>query len=370
MLVGVPKEIKDHEYRVALTPAVVSELAMRGHQVLVETKAGEGSGFPDDQYIRAGARIAPTAASVYETASLIVKIKEPLEAEYGLLQEEQVLFTYLHLAANPSLLDLLLGKRITAIAYETVEGKEGLPLLIPMSEIAGRMSVLVGAQYMQKSYGGRGMLVTSVAGIPKSRVVILGGGIVGTNAAKVALGLGAEVLILDISLARLRQLDDIFNRQVQTVYANNENITSQVIRADLVIGAVLVTGDRAPCLVKREILSRMTPGTLIVDVSVDQGGCIETTRPTTHSDPVYTVDGILHYGVSNMPGAVPRTSTIALTNATFPYLLKMLDLGVKGSLQENPGFLKGLNTCRGKVTHPMVAHALGYDYTDPLGLLG
>lgn len=369
MLVGVPKEIKDHEYRVALTPAVVAELSIHGHQILIEKGAGEGSGFSDDLYIQAGAKIAPTAPSVYGEAHLIVKIKEPLEAEYSMLQENQILFTYLHLAANPSLLDILLAKKVTAIAYETVEGKEGLPLLIPMSEIAGRMSILVAAQYMQKSYGGQGVLISSVPGIPKTRVVILGGGIVGTNAAQIALGLGAEVVVMDISLARLRQLDDIFNRQVQTVYANTENITDQVTRANLIIGAVLVTGDRAPCLVKRELLRPMQPGTLIVDVAVDQGGCIETTRPTTHSDPVYMIDGILHYGVANMPGAVPRTSTIALTNATFPYLLKMLDLGIKESLLVNPGFLKGLNTYQGKVTHPMVAHALDQSYTDPLDLL-
>lgn len=366
MLVGVPKEIKDHEYRVALTPASVYELVLRKHRVIIEKGAGEGSGFSDEQYIESGAGIAPSAAAVYQEADIIMKIKEPLQAEYELLREKQVLFTYLHLAANKPLLDILLTKQITAIAYETVEGEDGLPLLIPMSEIAGRMSVIVGSQYLQKSSGGKGLLISSIPGVQKTRVIILGGGIVGTNAAQMALGLGADVVVLDISLQRLRQLDVIFNRKINTVYANNENIVNQVARADLVIGAVLVTGDRAPCLVKRNVLREMAQGSVIVDVAVDQGGCIETTRTTTHSNPVYMVDGILHYGVANMPGAVPRTSTISLTNATVPYLIKLLERKVEQALLSEPGFLRGLNTYRGKVTHPRVAKALKQDYSDPL----
>ncbi|MGB7447273.1 MAG: alanine dehydrogenase [Dethiobacteria bacterium] len=366
MIIGVPKEIKDHEYRIGLIPAAVKELTRRGHRVLVEKGAGEGSGFADKEFLSAGAEIAASAREVYAHANLIVKIKEPLPSELELMQENQILFTYLHLAADPLLASKLLEKKITALAYETVEGPEGgLPLLAPMSEVGGRMAVLIGAQYLQKSSGGAGILISSVPGIPKIRVSILGGGIVGTSAAKVALGLGAEVVILDISTSRLKQLDDLFGGRVQTVFANSDNIAEQATRSHLIIGAVLVPGGRTPCLIDRELVGRLQPGTVIVDVAVDQGGCVETIRPTTHSDPVYQVDGVLHYGVPNMPGAVPRTSTIALTNATLPYLYKLLEQGVTGALKTDPGFLKGLNTYRGQVTHPTVARALGRRYTPP-----
>lgn len=365
MNVGVPKEIKDHEFRVALTPAGVNELTLKGHRVLVEKKAGEGSGFTDEAYTKYGAVIVNTAKDVYSNADLIIKVKEPLTSEYELLQEKQILFTYLHLAAVPTLLDTLLKKNVTAVAYETIERNGTLPLLTPMSEIAGRMSVLIGAQYMQKLSGGNGTLISSVPGVPKAKVVILGGGTVGTNAAKIALGLGAKVVMLDLSLPRLRQLDDIFNGQVSTVYSNKFSIYDEVCEADLVIGAVLVAGDRAPCLVTKEYLMDMKKGSLIVDVAVDQGGCVETIRATTHSNPVYFVDGILHYGVANMPGAVPQTSTLALTNATLPYLLNIADNGIEEAMSRDEGFLKGLNTCQGKVTHPVVANCLEQIYTPP-----
>jgi alanine dehydrogenase len=365
MIVGVPKEVKDHEFRVALTPAGTQELASRGHRVLVQKKAGEGSGISDNFYAKFGATLVDTAEDVYSNAELIIKVKEPVESEYDLLQQNQVLFTYLHLAAVPPLLEILLKKNITAIAYETIERNGSLPLLTPMSEIAGRMAVLVGAQYMQKLFGGNGLLISSVPGVPRVKIVILGGGTVGTNAAKLAVGLGGDVVIIDHSLPRLRQLDDIFSSRVSTVYSNSLNIYNEIIQADLLIGAVLVAGDRAPCLVPKDFLKAMKKGSLIVDVAVDQGGCVETTHATTHSNPVYKVDGIMHYGVANMPGAVPRTSTLALTNATLPYLLNMVDQGVKVSLDNDSGFMKGLNTYRGKVTHPVVAKSLGHPFTPP-----
>lgn len=365
MIIGVPKEVKNQEYRVAMTPAGVRELISRGHQILIETNAGSGSGFSNEEYSIEGAEIIESKEDLFKSSEMILKVKEPLEQEYSNLQKNQILFTYLHLAAVPSLLKVLKEKQITGIAYETVEGSGGLPLLTPMSEIAGRMSVLVGAQYLQKLYGGSGLLISSLPGVPKTRVIILGGGVVGINAAKLAIGLGAEVTVLDISLTRLRYLDDVFNGKLSTVYASDYNIHENACCADLLIGAVLVTGAKAPCLVTKAYLKDMKKGSVIVDVAVDQGGCIETTRPTTHSDPIYFVEDILHYGVANMPGAVPRTSTLALTNATLPYVCELADKGVREALLNNKDFLKGLNTHLGKVTHPIVAEAMGEQYESP-----
>jgi alanine dehydrogenase len=369
MIIGVPKEIKNHEYRVALTPAGVKDLVTRNHRVIIEKDAGLGSGFNNEEYKQQGAEIIEQAADVFEKSELIVKVKEPLEQEYAFLKEKQILFTYLHLAAVPSLLEILKMKSITGIAYETVERSGNLPLLTPMSEIAGRMATLIGAQYLQKTHGGCGLLISSVPGVDKTKVAILGGGIVGTNAAKLAVGLGADVAILDISLPRLRYLDEIFGGQLHTIYANSFNIFEVVTQADLVIGAVLVPGAKAPCLVNKTVLTSMKKGAVIVDVAVDQGGCIETTCVTTHSDPVYFVEGVLHYGVANMPGAVPRTSTLALTNATLPYLVQLADLGAEEALKKDAGFMLGLNTYRGKVTHPVLAESMGEIYSLPHTLL-
>lgn len=363
MIVGIPKEIKDNEYRVAITPGGVHELALYGHEVLVEKGAGLGSGFFDEEYRQAGARLVEKAEEVYRNAEIIVKVKEPIEPEYDLLQVGQILFTYLHLAAAPSLFDVLLKKEIAAIAYETVEDRQGgLPLLAPMSEIAGRMAVLVGSQYLQKPYQGRGLLTGGVPGVLPASVTILGGGNVGTNAAKMAVGLGADVTILDVSLNRLRYLDDVFNNRIKTLYSNSFNIREQVAKADLLIGAVLIPGAKAPRLVTRDMLSRMQPGAVIVDVAVDQGGCVETIKATTHSQPTYMVEGVVHYGVANMPGAVPRTSTFALTNATLPYLVKLTNWGFKEAVAADPGLARGVNTFAGKVTHQAVAECFQRDY--------
>jgi alanine dehydrogenase len=360
MLVGVPKEIKDHEYRVGLVPASVRELTRGGHQVLVETRCGQGIGFGDEDYVRAGATVLPTAAELFATADMIVKVKEPQPAECRMLRAGQVLFTYLHLAPDPQQARLLQDSHCTAIAYETVTDRAGrLPLLAPMSEIAGRMSIQVGAVALQKSAGGSGVLLGGVPGVLPGRVAVIGGGVVGSNAARMALGLGADVTVLDTSLARLAALDDLFGPGLKTVYATADAVEAAVIAADLVVGAVLVTGAAAPKLVSRDDLGRMRPGSVLVDVAIDQGGCFETSHATTHSDPTYVVDGVVHYCVANMPGGVARTSTQALNNATLPYVLALAGLGWERAMAEDAGLRAGLNVHDGNITHPAVAAALG-----------
>lgn len=362
MLVGIPKEIKDREYRVAITPAGVDVLVKAGHKVIIEKAAGIGSGINDEEYVNAGAEMIATAQEVFKRADMIVKVKEPLTQEYPLLRENQILFTYLHLAPMPELTAVLVKSSCIAIAYETVELEDGsLPILTPMSEVAGKIAVQVGAYYLMKAHGGRGVLLGAVPGVEKGKVVIIGGGVVGTNAAKVALGLGAKVVIINLGIKRLRYLDDIFDGRVETLASNSYNIEKAVTEADLVIGAVLITGARAPHLVTRDMVSRMKRGSVIVDVSVDQGGCVETIKPTSHSSPVYEIDGVIHYGVTNMPGAVPRTSTFALTNATLPYVVKLANLGSEG-LKQDPALAKGVNVFKGKITHPAVADAIGMEF--------
>jgi len=358
MIVGVPKEIKDNEARVGVTPAGVKELAEAGHTVLVETQAGAQSGFPDAEYQNAGAEIAGDAGFVWGKSELVVKVKEPIEPEYVYFREGLVLFTYLHLAPLPALTDKLLEAKVIGIAYETVRDRQGmLPLLMPMSEVAGRMSVQVGASYLEKERGGRGILLGGVPGVPPAHVTILGGGIVGTNAARVALGFGAKVTLIDVNLNRLRELDDIFGGRLYTLASNSYNIAQATREADLVIGAVLIPGATAPKLVTRSMVSQMKKGAVIVDVAIDQGGCVETARPTSHSDPSYLVDGVVHYCVTNMPGAVPHTSTLALTNSTFPYLLRLANLGAREALRRDAGLADGLNTWLGTLTHRGVAES-------------
>lgn len=356
MIVGIPKEIKNNEYRVALPPGGVRELVRNGHRVLVEQNAGTGSGFTDEEYQKAGATVLSTAAEVWQGAQMVVKVKEPQPNEYPFLRDDLVLFTYLHLAASEELTRALLDSGVIGIAYETVEDHEGrLPLLQPMSEVAGRMATQVAAQYMQRPEGGRGILMGGVPGTRPAHVVILGGGTVGTNAAQVALGMGAQVTLLDVNTERLRYLDEVLHGRLTTLYSNESNVTESLATADAVIGAVLVTGARAPRLVTREMLSLMPRNSVIVDVAVDQGGCVETTHATTHSDPTYVVDGVLHYGVANMPGAVPRTSSYALSNATLRYVLRIANLGAAEAMDRDPGLAKGLNVQYGKVTHAAVA---------------
>ncbi len=362
MLVGVPKEIKNNEYRVAMTPAGVQQLIEQGHQVRVETHAGEGSRFTDEQYARVGASIVPTAADAWD-AEMVVKVKEPIAVEYGLMRADQVLFTYLHLAAEERLTMAMLKSGVTGIAYETVEAPDGsLPLLTPMSEVAGRMAVQVGAYYLERPHLGRGMLLGGVAGVPGANVVVIGGGVVGTNSAHIALGMDANVTILDTNLDRLRFLEHVLHGRLTTVASNSYNIAEAVQNADLVIGGVLIKGARAPRLVTREMISGMRQGSVIVDVAVDQGGCVETIHATTHSDPTYLVDGVVHYGVANMPGAVPRTSTLALSNATLPYVLRLARLGAKAAMAEDPGLAKGLNIYDGQVTYEAVAACFGLPF--------
>lgn len=362
MLIGVPREIKNQEHRVGLTPASVRELCSHGHQVLVETAAGAGIGVDDAAYIKAGATIAADAAMVFEQAAMIVKVKEPQPEECKRLRPEQLLFTYLHLAPDPMQAKLLMESGATAIAYETVTDERGrLPLLAPMSEVAGRMAVQVGAVSLQKAHGGFGVLLAGVPGVAPGRVVVLGGGVVGTNAARIALGMGADVTILDKSIGRLAQLDDLYGPHLKTVFATAEAIEEQVFHADLVIGAVLVPGASAPKLVTKAMLSEMRRGAVLVDVAIDQGGCFETSRATTHDDPTYLLDGIVHYCVANMPGAVPRTSTFALAQATLPYVLKLADHGWQAALRGDAGLRAGLNVARGKIVHPAVAAALGVE---------
>jgi alanine dehydrogenase len=368
MIVGVPKEIKDHEYRVAMTPGGVHQLAGNGHRVLVETGAGEGSGFSDEQYERAGAEIVPAAANAW-SAQLVVKVKEPQPVEYDFLRPDLTIFTYLHLAADEGLTREMMARGLTGIAYETVELPNGnLPLLTPMSEVAGRMAVQVGAHYMEKENGGRGKLLSGVPGVRPADVVIIGGGVVGTNAAHVASGLGAQVFVFDINLDRLRYLDDVMHGRLVTLSSNPLSIAEAVRRADLLVGAVLIKGAKAPTLVTRQMVSAMAPGSVIVDVAVDQGGCIETTHPTTHSDPIFFVDGVLHYCVANMPGAVPRTSTYALSNATLPYVVKLAEMGTEAAVEADPALALGVNTYKGKVTYPGVAEAFDLECT-PLDAL-
>jgi len=364
--VGVPKEIKNREYRVGMVPAGVRALVGRGHAVLVERGAGLGSGISDDEYRAVGATVLPDAPAVFAESDMIVKVKEPQPSEYALMREGQILYTYLHLAPAPELTRALLDRKVVGIAYETIQLADGsLPLLIPMSEVAGRLSVQVGAHCLETAMGGRGQLLGGVPGTKPGKVVILGGGIVGLNAAKMAVGLGAGVTILDLNLDRLRALDDIFGGRVCLVASSEHAIREEISDADLVIGGVLVAGARAPRLITRDMLPDMPEGSVIVDVAVDQGGCVETTRATTHDDPTFVVDGVIHYCVANMPSAVARTSTFALSNATLPYALKLADHGYRQALLDDPALLKGLNVIDGKVVHAAVAHDLGYAFTEP-----
>jgi alanine dehydrogenase len=357
--VGVPKEILDNEYRVALTLAGTSALVADGHTVIIEKNAGVGSGISDEEYKKAGAKIAPDAASVFGDADLVLKVKEPQSSEVPMLRKGQLLFTYLHLAAHPKLATDLAKTQATCVAYETVQTANGaLPLLTPMSEIAGRLATQIGANYLERPMGGRGVLLGGVPGVEPGEVIIIGGGIVGTNAAKVALGLGARVTIFDLSLDRLRYLDDVFNGQVRTVFSVGHYLENILPAADLVVGAVLIPGKQAPRIVTKEMVKKMKPGSVIVDVSVDQGGCIETIHSTTHSAPTYVTEGVLHYGVANIPGAVPWTSTRALTNATMPYALKLAKFGYKACL-DDPALMRGVNTHEGEIVHAGVAEAVG-----------
>ncbi|MGB7925822.1 MAG: alanine dehydrogenase [Pyrinomonadaceae bacterium] len=363
MIVGLPKEIKDNEYRVGLTPAGVRALTDAGHNVVVERSAGEGSGFADDLYERAGATILETADEIWQQGEMIVKVKEPIAPEYPRMREGQLLFTYLHLAPDRELTKQLIDRRVTGVAYETITDRRGtLPLLTPMSEVAGRMAVQVGAHYLEKMSGGRGILLGGVPGVPAARVVIIGGGVVGTNSAKIAVGMGAHVTIIDNNLDRLRELDDIFLSKISTLASSAYMIHDAISQADLIIGAVLVPGAAAPRLVTRNMLKDVPNGAVIVDVAVDQGGCIETTHPTTHSNPTYYVEGVLHYCVANMPGAVPRTSTFALTNATLPYALKLANKGFVDAIANDPGLKEGVNTYAGHVTYEAVARDQGLEY--------
>jgi alanine dehydrogenase len=364
MIVGLPKEVKDNEYRVGLVPAGVKALTSAGHRVLVETKAGDGSGITDQEYVNAGGEIVGTAEEVWSRAEMIVKVKEPIASEYGFLREGLILFTYLHLAPARELTRALLDGGVIGIAYETITNDQGhLPLLTPMSEVAGRMSIQVGATYLEKINGGRGVLLGGVPGVAPGRVTIIGGGVVGINAAKIAVGFGASVTIIDRDLERLRFLDDIFGSRIRTLASNPYTIAESVAASDLVVGAVLVPGAAAPKLVTREMLRDMPRGSVIVDVAVDQGGCIETTKPTTHSQPTYYVENVLHYGVTNMPGAVPRTSTFALTNATMPLALKLAKYGAIEAIKRDRHLKRGVNTYKGKVVYEAVALNQVLEYT-------
>jgi len=366
MRIGVPKEIKTNENRIALVPAGAESLVAAGHSVQVERGAGEGSGFSDAMYTDVGATIAPDAATVWRDADMIMKVKEPIEPEWKHMRRGQVIFTYFHFAADERLTRAHMASGAVCIAYETVElPSRELPLLTPMSEVAGRMAVQEGAKYLEKLYGGRGVLLGGVPGVAPAKVVILGGGVVGINSAKIAAGMGAKVVVLDISLERLRYLSDVMPANVQLIHSNRHNILEQIETADLVIGGVLIPGAKAPKLVRREDLKLMRAGSVIVDVAVDQGGCVETIKATTHENPTYVVDGVIHYAVANMPGGVPRTSTLALTNATVPYALKLANKGWKQALRESPALLKGLNMIEGKITYPGVAEAFGLEYCDP-----
>lgn len=363
MIVGVPKEIKNKENRVGMVIAGVRALTQAGHKVLIQTKAGVGAGISDDDYRRAGAVIVENAKEVFDRADMIVKVKEPLPEEYPLLREGQILYTYLHLAADERLTKALMERKIVGIAYETIQPADGsLPLLAPMSAVAGRMATQIGATYLQHDHGGKGMLLGGVTGVDRANVVILGGGVVGINAAKMAVGLGAKVTIMDVNVARLDYLSDVFGNEVTTLYSNSEQIERAVVKADMLIGAILVPGAKAPKLVTREMISRMQPGGVIIDVAVDQGGSVETCRPTSHEHPTYTVDGVIHYAVPNMPGAVPRTSTYALTNVTMKYALQIANLGWHAAVMKDEALRKGVNILNGKVAYKQVADDLGLPY--------
>ena len=365
MIIGVPKEVKDHETRVGLVPSGVVTLREAGHEVLVEARAGEGSAITDREYMQAGAGIVQQEAEVWSKADLIVKVKEPQPSEYGYLRPDLILFTYLHLAPLPKLTNRLIESKVIGVAYETIREPDGsLPLLTPMSEVAGRMAVQVGAQYLEAPNGGRGVLLGGVPGVAPANIVILGGGVVGTNAAKIAVGMGAHVTMIDRNLNRLRELDDIFNGQIVTLASNVFTIGETLKHADLVIGAVLIPGAAAPRIVRRQMIANMKRGSVVVDVAIDQGGCFETSHPTTHTEPVYFVDGVLHYCVSNMPAAVPHTSTFALTNATFPYLLELANKGLEAAVDGHAALREGVNTYKGYVTHPGVAESQGRSWKD------
>jgi alanine dehydrogenase len=368
MIVGVPSEIKTDEYRVAMIPVGVEELTRAGHQILIQSGAGQGSGISDEQYAMHGAEIVAAAEDVWRRADLVVKVKEPLPAEWPLLRPRQIVFTYFHFAADEALTQAVLRSGITAIAYETIRDARGnLPLLTPMSEVAGRMSIQEGAKFLERPFEGRGILLGGVPGVLPANVVILGGGIVGANAAKVAAGLGANVAILDVNLDRLRYLDDVMPKNVTTLFSDRHNILYCLARADLVIGAVLIPGARAPRLVRREDLQHMPPRAVIIDVAIDQGGCVETSRPTTHSNPTYIIDDVVHYCVTNMPGAVGRTSTYALTNGTLPYVLQLAKKGLDRAIDENAGLRQGVNVRQGQVTNRAVAETFGLAYAGPEG---
>ncbi len=364
MLIGIPKEIKDHEYRVGATPSGVRELVNAGHQVLVQTNAGSAIDFSDEQYIAAGAKIAADAKEVYGKADMILKVKEPQKSECEIIRKDQVIFSYLHLAAEPHLTEMLIKSGCVAIAFETVTAADrSLPLLAPMSEVAGKLSIQAGAKALEKAQGGRGVLLGGVPGVSRAKVTILGGGVSGTNAAKVAIGMGAEVVILDKSLPRIRYLCDIFGNSAEVLYASLENIEKNVIDSDVVVGAVLIPGAAAPKLVSSSTVKKMKHGSVMVDISIDQGGCFETSKPTSHSNPTYVVDGVVHYCVTNMPGAVARTSTQALENSTLPFSLALANKGYKKALQDDAHLLNGLNVIDGKVTFKAVSDALGHAYT-------
>ena len=365
MLIGIPKEIKNHEYRVGLTPAGVKELVGNGHKVVVETAAGAAIGLSDEEYQRAGAAVVESAEQVFKQADMIIKVKEPQPQECKMLSSHQTLFTYLHLAADPKQAQLLIDSGATCIAYETItDDQGGLPLLAPMSEVAGRMAIQQAAHFLEKAQGGNGLLMGGVPGVAPAKVIVIGGGVVGLNAARMAMGLGADVTILDKSLARLNQIDENYGVSIKTLYSTIDSIEQQISDADVVIGAVLIPGAAAPKLVTREMLKLMKPGALLVDVAIDQGGCFETSKPTTHENPTYIVDGITHYCVANMPGGVARTSTFALTNATIPYVMSLANKGVSQALIEDQHLFKGLNICDGEVTHEAVAKALGHLYSN------
>ncbi|UTA49429.1 alanine dehydrogenase [Simiduia sp. 21SJ11W-1] len=371
MLIGVPKEIKNHEYRIGLTPAGVKELVMNGHEVVVENNGGAAIGFENDQYIAAGARIIDSAEEIFATADMIIKVKEPQPNECRMLREGQLLFTYLHLAPDPQQTELLVASGCTAIAYETVtDARGGLPLLAPMSEVAGRMSIQAGAHHLEKAQGGLGALLGGVPGVAPAKVLVIGGGVVGTQAARMAVGMGADVTILDRSLPRLRQLDTEFDGRLRTVYSTADAVEQYAIEADLVVGAVLIPGAAAPKLLTRDIISRMKKGAVVVDVAIDQGGCFETSKATTHQEPTYVVDDVVHYCVANMPGGVARTSTIALTNATLPFAVALANKGAKQAVLDDAHLMNGLNVHAGKITYKAVADVLGYAFVEPKEALG
>lgn len=370
MIIGVPSEIKTHEYRVGLVPSSVQELTSKGHEVWIQSNAGVGAGFSDQEYLDVGAKITSTADEIWQSADMIVKVKEPQPSEFAKIRENQILFTYLHLAPDPEQAQALIKSKCVAIAYETItaEGRQ-LPLLAPMSEVAGRVAIQAAAASLERHRGGRGILLGGVPGVTPADVVIIGAGMVGVNAAKMAAGMGARVTILDLSVPRLREIDAEFHGRVQTLYANKYNVEQAIRKADVIVGAVLIPGGSAPKIVTKAMLSLLKKGCVMIDVAIDQGGCFETSRPTTHADPTFEVDGIIHYCVANMPGAVPRTSAQALNNATLPYVLRLAQKGYVQALREDEHFLNGLNVLHGCITHPLVARDLGLDYVDPLTLL-